>query len=267
MSLEKYAGKDTYRGVITGLNEAFVIDEKKRNELIQEDPNSEEIIKTFLAGREVKQYQKLNSKDYVIFTRRGTDINRYPAIKKHLNSYRKKLEPKPKNWRSKNSDKKWPGRKPGSYQWYEIQDSIDYYKEFEKPKIIYPNICKKPEFTYDTKGFYTNQKCFIIPTSDKYLLAVLNSSVMEYLFKQILPKLRGSFFEPSYVIFKNFPIPNKKTDIKSTEEISKTVNLILKHQQLDEIDKVRYYKKEIDKVIYKLYKLTDAEIQFIEEDS
>jgi hypothetical protein len=67
--------------------------------------------------------------------------------------------PKPKNWRGTD----WKGRKPGTYQWYEIQDAIDYYLEFEKPKIIYPNICKRPEFTFDKAGLYTNQKCFIIP--------------------------------------------------------------------------------------------------------
>jgi hypothetical protein len=265
LSLEQYAGKDTYRGVITGLNEAFVINEVKKKELIIKDKNSEDLIKPFLAGKEVKQYQKLEKKNYVIFTRRGIDIKKWPAVKDHLNEFKKSLMPKPKGWKPKKQDEKWAGRKAGSYEWYEIQDSIDYYKEFEKPKIIYPNICKRPEFTFDSDGLYTNQKCYIIAAKDKYLLAVLNSSVMEYLFKSILPKLRGGYLEPNYIIFKRFPIPDKKKWPKEALKISKIADNVLKYQESDENDKVKFYKKEIDKVVYKLYKLDDSEINFIKE--
>jgi hypothetical protein len=121
--------------------------------------------------------------------------------------------PRPKDWKGG----KWPGRKPGTYKWYEIQDTIDYYAEFEKPKIIYPNICKKPEFSFDKNRLYTNQKCFIISLNDKYLLGVLNSSLIFFLFAFILPKLRGDFYEPGYVYLKNFPIRtinfNESSDI------------------------------------------------------
>ena len=82
----------------------------------------------------------------------------------------------------------------------------DYYTEFEKPKIIYPNICMQPEFAFDESGYYSNQKTFIIPIADKYLLALLNSRVMKFILDTTLPKLRGGFFEPSYVYMKEVPI-------------------------------------------------------------
>ena len=86
--------------------------------------------------------------------------------------------PKPEDYKGD----KWEGRKTGSYKWFEIQDTTNYFEEFEKPKIIFPNICKKPEFTFDQSNLYTNQKCFIISLDDKYLLGILNSTFMMFLF-------------------------------------------------------------------------------------
>ncbi len=203
--LGEYAEGKIYRGVLTGLNEAFVIDEKTKKRLIQEDPKSAEVIKPFLAGKDIKRYCPLSPDKYLLFTRRGIEINKYPAILKHLEQFKEQLKPKPKNWPE---NKEWKGRKPGSYEWYEVQDSIDYYEEFEKEKIIYPNILKQPEFTYDKSNLYTNQKCFIISQPDKYLLGILNSRLNYFLFEMILPKLRGGFFEPSSIFFLKFPIPS-----------------------------------------------------------
>ena len=250
--LSEYVNGKIYRGVLTGLNEAFVIDEATREQLIAEDPKSGEVIKPFLAGRDVKRYKSLEANKYLIFARRGIKIENYPAILKHLEQYRKQLEPKPKDWKGK-----WEGRKPGSYLWYEIQDAVDYYAEFEKPKIIYPNICKRPEFTFDREGMYTNQKCFIISLDDKFLLGYLNSSLNYFLFQNILPKLRGDFFEPSYVFFKNFPVP--KADKAKKAAIASAVEKILARES--DTEKLT---AEIDRLVYELYDLTGEEVGLIE---
>jgi hypothetical protein len=89
--------------------------------------------------------------------------------------------------------------------WWELRP-CSYYSDFEKAKIIYPNICTQPEFAYDTEGYYSNQKTFIIPSADIYLLAILNSSIIKLIFESTFPKLRGGFFEPSYVFMKDVPI-------------------------------------------------------------
>ena len=225
--LGEYVKGENYYGIKTGLNEAFVIDEETKNRIIQEDISSAEIIKPFLAGRDVKRYQPLQSGKFLIFTKRGIDIEKYPAIRNYLLQFKDQLKPKPKDWKGD----EWRGRKPGSYLWYEIQDAVDYYKEFEKPKIIYPNICKQPEFTFDTNGWYTNQKCFIISLDDKYLLGILNSKLNHFLFEKYLPKLRGGFFEPSYVFFKDFPIkqidPTNKSEKSLHDEIVQLVTTML----------------------------------------
>ncbi|MGH2413197.1 MAG: TaqI-like C-terminal specificity domain-containing protein, partial [Microcystaceae cyanobacterium] len=104
---------------------------------------------------------------WIIFTRRGIDINQYPAILKYLYNYKKQLTPGGEG-----------GRKPSTCQWYEIQDPIAYWQEFETSKIVYPNICKRNEFTLDNDGYYINQKAFIIPQTSRHLLGILNSNIM-----------------------------------------------------------------------------------------
>ncbi len=273
--LGEYVKGKIYRGVLTGLNKAFVINKETKEKLIKEDKRSAELIKPFLAGRDIKRYSPPTSDNFLIFTKRGIDIDKYPAIKSHLLEFKKQLTPKPKNFKGE----KWEGRKPGNYKWFEIQDSIDYYKEFEKPKIIYPNILKQPEFTFDLNGWFTNQKCFIISLDDKYLLGLLNSNLNYYLFEKNLPKLRGGFYEPSYVFFKHFPI--KKIDSKNINEfeqkkiIEKLVEQLLQlneekantklETKLNQLQsKIDYCEEKINTIVYQLYELTNEEIKIIE---
>ncbi len=278
--LVEYVKGKIYRGILTGLNKAFVIDAETRNRLIKEDPKSKELIKPFLVGADIKRYETLSPERFLIFARRGINIKQYPAVERYLSNFRKQLTPMPKNWDEKKSGK-WQGRKPGAYEWYEIQDTIGYYEEFEKNKIIYPNICKRPEFTFDNFGFYTNQKCFIIPEADKYLLGLLNSSVTFFLFRSILPKLRGDFYEPSYVYFKDFPIRtidlNNKDDKAIHDRFVKLVDSMLDlNKQLQKTtpntDRWHSLKKEIEKTdtaidqaVYDLYSITDEERKIIEQ--
>jgi hypothetical protein len=277
--LSEYVQRKIYRGIITGLNEAFVIDESKKSELINLDKSYSEVIKPFLAGRDVKRYETPSSKNYLILFPRGfTNLNgknprnawnwlydNYRGIAEYLEQFKEKAE--------KRFDK-------GDY-WWELR-ACDYYNEFEKPKIIYPNILKKPEFTFDTKGWYTNQKCFIIPVEDKYLLGLLNSKLMNYFFEKFLPKLRGGFFEPSYVIFKNFPVrtidskitKEKKLHLEIITSVNELLNLYndknvqILQTRIDMISsKIIYLENKINEIFYQLYDLSKDEIQIIEEIS
>lgn len=169
--LKDYLTVSFYRGILTGFNEAFIIDESKRSELIRKDSRSSELIKPFVDGDDVRRYHLRSKNKYLIFTRRGTDIEKYPAIKEHLLKYYDRLLPK----KSK-TDK--IGRKSGDYNWYEIQDSIAYYEEFDKPKIIYPEIAKESRFSLDLEKTYLNKTIFFIPVEDYYLLALLNSKLI-----------------------------------------------------------------------------------------
>ncbi|MCK4236161.1 MAG: restriction endonuclease subunit R, partial [Candidatus Krumholzibacteria bacterium] len=166
----------------------------------------------------------------------------------------------------------------GEY-WWELR-ACDYYDEFEKPKIIYPNICKRNEFAFDSKGLYTNQKCFIISLSDKYLLGILNSSVMHFIYRNALPKLRGDYYEPSYVYFKEFPIPKLSVSTRIGEAQYNKMKLLVvqmleAQRKLGKAKtqankktcqkKVDLLDRQIDRLVYKLYDLTEEEIKIVEE--
>jgi len=202
-TLKNYLGREVYRGVVTGLGEAFVIDYETKEKLITEDIRSAEIIKPYIGGRELFRYHPVESKDYLIFARRGINIDDYPAIKKHLLQYKDKLMPKPKDW---SESEKWKGRKPGPYKWYEIQDTTSYYTEFEKPKIMYQVFQGEPTFVFDASGMYANNAIWIIPTDNKVLLAILNSNLGWFFISNYCTKIQIGY----QLIFKylgKIPIP------------------------------------------------------------
>ena len=87
--------------------------------------------------------------------------------------YKEALEPKPQDWKGS----KWNGRKQGSYSWYEIQDTVDYYPEFEKRKIIYPDIAKNPRFCLDEMATYIGNTAYCLGTDNLYLLGIMNSRI------------------------------------------------------------------------------------------
>ena len=105
---EVVASKPVY-GLKTGCNEAFYIDEDTKRRLIAENPQSVELIRPLLRGRDIDRWRGRSSNRYIIVARHRTDINKYPAIKKHLHKHRKRLEPCPDKWRVQ-EDGKWPGR-------------------------------------------------------------------------------------------------------------------------------------------------------------
>lgn len=194
----------TYRGILTGFNEAFVIDQATRDEIISQDPKSAELIKPFLEGKDLKKWHAQPRDIYLIFTRRGVDIGCYPGIKKHLEKYKERLMPKPKDWPK---GQKWPGRKSGSYQWFEIQDSIGYFEEFEKSKLVYAHFQSEPLFSLDTTGVYTNNKCYIHSGADSYLLGLLNSNCVWFVFKSMTTMVRGGFYEATSQNIEKLPVP------------------------------------------------------------
>lgn len=206
-----------YRGVVTGLNEVLVIDEVQRAALVRQDARSEEIIKPFIQGTHLRPWYIEESRQYLIFARRGVCIEQYPAVLEYLQSHRESLEPRPADWPA---SKKWPGRKPGIYKWYEIQDSVDYWESFDQPKIVWPDISKLPRFSMDTKGQYLGNTAYIIPGGDYYLLGVLASwSTWFYISKTSQPlRLRAGRWQ--YRLFAQFmeeiPIPNAGNEDRST---------------------------------------------------
>jgi adenine-specific DNA-methyltransferase len=192
-------------GIKTGYNEAFIIDQAKRDELVAADAKSAEIIRPILRGRDIRAWVPAWEGHFLIstFPALKLDIDDYPGIKDYLETMRERLEPKPRGFKGK-----WAGRKSGSYKWFEVQDSIGYHADFNKPKIIYPNMTNSLPFSLDkNEHFLTNQKGFIISgESISYLTAIFNSPLYRFCFKDIYPELLGNTYELSKVFFITAPI-------------------------------------------------------------
>jgi type I restriction-modification system DNA methylase subunit len=161
-----------YYGVKTGLNEAFFIDQATRDRLVKDDPTCMAIIKPVLRGEDLRPWYQEDEGRWLIFTRRGIDIDAYPAVKAYLQQFREQLEPRPIGW---DNSLHWPGRKPGPYKWYEIQDTIEYYQEFENPKILWPDIARFPRFSLDESWQFSNDTTFFLLSTDVSLLGILQS--------------------------------------------------------------------------------------------
>ena len=274
--LKDYVEGKIFYGIKTGLNEAFVIDAETRKRLIKEDKRSAEIIKPFLAGRDIKRYAPLHTDKFLILIPKGFTNEKvknprwawkwlcenYPAIANHLEPFTKKAKAR--------CDQ-------GDY-WWELR-ACEYYESFESPKIIYPNILKRPEFTFDENGFFANQKSFIIPLADKYLLAILNSSITSFFFEMKLPKLRGGFYEPNFAVFKFMPIyqidEQNKKDVAKRDKIIALADQMQaahakRHTAMSDSDRklaeqrINIIDQQIDALVYELYGLTGEEIGIVE---
>jgi type I restriction-modification system DNA methylase subunit len=277
--LGQYVKNEIYWGIKTGSNKVFVIDEKQKEILIQKDQKSAEIIKPFIIGDEIRKYRINFNKKYLIFSRRGIKISDYPAILEYLKPFKNQLMPKPKDWQGET----WEGRKQGSYQWYELQDSVDYFQEFAKPKIIFPDIAKESRMTFDSTGLYVGNTGYIIPKNDLYLLGVLNSKLIFSYYKRIATVIgdpdkggRLRWFSQDVV---KIPIrtinPNDPADIARHDRMVALVT-----QMLDLNKKLQDARLEqektmlsrqiaatdgaIDKLVYELYGLTGEEIRIVE---
>ncbi|MGA7862263.1 MAG: TaqI-like C-terminal specificity domain-containing protein [Thermoplasmata archaeon] len=216
-----------YRGITTGFNEAFVISGDQRKSLIERDRRSAEIIFPYLSGKEIKRYRIEWAGDYIIFARRGIDISSYPAIMEYLTKFKKQLTPM-----KQSSDD--VGRKPGNYEWYEIQDSTDYWKTFLEEGIIFPHFNEYSNFTLTPGGFFPNNKAYVIASKDMFLLGVLNSKLMNFFLKSICPFVRGEYYEymPQYV--EKCPVTENRAH---AEEISNAVGRIFEaNKELQKIE-------------------------------
>lgn len=213
-----------------------------------------------MRGRDIKRYGYDWAGLWLIatFPSKKYDIEQLPAIKNHLLSFGKeRLEQTGKTYHINGETIK--ARKKTNNKWFETQDSISYWDDFNKPKIVYPNMTKYMPFVYDEKQFVTNQKCFIITGRfTAFLTAFFNSSLFKYCFRDSFPELQGGTRELSKIFFDKIPVikVDKETDSKFKALV-------------DEIQ--REYTREkainIDNIIFDMYGLNEEEkrtIGFVE---
>jgi type I restriction-modification system DNA methylase subunit len=261
--LGEYVQKKFYYGIKTGLNEAFVIDETTRKQLIAEDPKSAELIKPWLRGRDIRKWKTEWAGLYIIAiassgnkewpwskektetTARPLFEQAYPAIHGHLSQHEDKL-------RIRDDQGKF---------WWELR-ACAYWEEFERPKVSWSHFATIPEFVYDEKGFLSNDKSYIMPTDDLSVLGILNSKTTNFFLGQLSPPVRGGFMELRKIYLEQLPIPTA-TDTQKAP-INKIVQNILANPDSPAVPQLE---AEINRLVYELYGLTEEEIALVEGKS
>lgn len=237
-----------YRGVLTGYNDAFIIDGETRNALIKADPKSDEIIRPVLRGRDIKRYSYQFADLYLIatFPSKHYDIDRYPAIKEHLLGF---------GYDRLKQTGGSGARKKTNNKWFETQDSIGYWEDFYRPKIVWGEISDKSNFALDIHGkYFINNKCYLMTGNQlEYLVCFLNSYLSEYLFSKIATTTGVGTAQWSKFTIEQLCIP-----FVTKEQESDFVSLLskLKASKITEAD--------INFRIYEICDLTLEEIAFIE---
>lgn len=263
-----------YRGILTGANEAFIIPTEKREEILnacktqEERKRTEALIKPILRGKDIKRYSYEWAGEWVINTHNGytsnlkfkippIDIEKYPAIKTHLDSHYDTIATR--------SDQ---GDTP-----YHLRNCA-YLEDFEKEKIVYGEIVQEPRFYLDNGEcelgyFYAEATSFILTGEHlRYLLGMLHSKLITFAFKTFYAG--GGLGESGYRYKKAFierlPIPQiTEKNQELADKIIVLVDKILEAKEKDPKANTQKLEKEIDALVYQLYNLTDEEIKTIEE--
>ena len=244
-----------YRGVLTGYNEAFIITTEKRDEILancqseDERTRTAELIRPILRGRDIKRYGYDWAKLYLIatFPSRHYDIEQYPAVKQHLLSFGKeRLEQTGKTY-SVNGEKV-KARKKTNNKWFETQDSISYWEDFYKPKIVWGNLNLTASYAMIQDNSFINAPSPMIVPASKFLLAVLNSQLADYYIRHLGVTRNGGYFEYKPMFVEKLPVP-KSVDAKIVTDIESYVD--------------SKNETAIDNAVYILYGLTEEEKLYI----
>ncbi|QWO86875.1 hypothetical protein J5W67_04140 [Candidatus Akkermansia timonensis] len=247
-------------GIKTGYNDAFIISTEKRNEILtnckdaDERKRTEELIRPILRGRDIKRYGYEWANLYLIatFPSRHYNIEKYPAVKQYLLSFGKeRLEQTGKTYTI--NGEKIKARKKTNNKWFETQDSINYWEDFMRPKIIWKRIGSILRFSYDTSGhFGLDSTCFSTGQHMAYLCCILNSFMGHYMFKDS-PKTGTGDLLVSVQAIEPISVPMNR-DAEFLFE--KLLNQVLEHDSKEA-------EKEINRIVFQLYDLSPTEISYI----
>jgi hypothetical protein len=209
--LRNFVDGALYRGVLTGLTEAYVIDHATREKLLSAEPACQRFIRPFVQGTHLRPYYIEDSGQYLIALRSSSNFKwpwsekehdaervfreTYPAVFEHLNQFREAA--------IKRTDQ-------GKF-WWELR-SCDYWGSFDTPKIVWPDISKLPRFSMDTENRYLGNTGYIIPGGDYYLFGILSSwATWFFISKTAQPmRLRGDRWQYRLIaqFMEHVPIPD-----------------------------------------------------------
>lgn len=251
--LKNWIEIEFFRGITSGLNEAFHIAENTKNELIEEDPKNVEIIKPLLRGKDIKRYGYDFENLYIINSHNGVRENgvaridvpkNYPIIYQYL-----------KQWQAQLEDRLDKGE-----HWTNLRNCAFLF-EFDRPKIVWIEISDRANYAYDDRGMYLTNSAYFLTCKNnnvslKYLLAVLNSKVADFYFSHKTARIAGGRMRYTKQYVEQIPIP--EISYKEQKPFIALVNIILflKNQTLENSsEKIMHFFFEhvIDVAVAELY--------------
>jgi adenine-specific DNA-methyltransferase len=211
-------------GIKTGLNEAFIINGKKKTELIAQDPKSAEIIKPILLGRDIKRYETNFGDMWLLIAEFGSHKYlevKYPIIYAHLLQYKTRLEQRGQ-CRYTSSGRFNPNSSyPGQHHWLELDNNPkkEFISEFEKEKIAWGNLALSAQFALVKKGVFISAPSPLITPASRFLLAVLNSSLGDYYIRSLGVSRSGGYLEYKPMFVEKLPVPKLTPSAQSPYDI------------------------------------------------
>jgi SAM-dependent methyltransferase len=231
---ELWPGKPS-RGIVTGCNRAFVVDGATRDRLAR-DPAAAALLRPMIKGRDVRRWSAAPIDRHVLMLDRGTPLPR--SMRAHLAPMRAELEP-------------GTGRKPGTYAWYELQDPIVPLAKSRAPRLFYQDIQTAPACCLDASGeLVPDTTVWILPTDDRFLLAVLNSRLYHYYARLRFPPALNGAVRPKLDYMRLLPVADPPRDLRARIAALVGAQLAAPSPERD---------RELDTLVCEAYELTRAE--------
>jgi hypothetical protein len=234
------------RGILTGLNEAFVINEKTKDRLIKEDQNSKELIKSVLRRKDIHRYYSQFGHNFLLFIKWDTNIDKYPAIKKHLKKYYNKLA-------------KRPEVKENRFNWCCLSRyGSNYYTDFEESKLMWQEMSEEFNLFLDKSKIYCLKSIYIMTGKNlEILLLILNSALYsKFLIPLYIQEMSGGkvyLFGRTYVEKLPIKLPQNKRPFKILCNYMLFLNEMEKLRE-SQSDLIKFVDKQlIDSLIYEIY--------------
>lgn len=269
-TLFEYTGGKIFRGILTGLNKAFVIDDSDAIALAAREPASASLLVPFFSGRDIKRFSIPDVKKKLVFMPKGyTNDQRgmedgylwfaatHPALASRLARFESEA--------AKRRDR-------GDY-WWELRSSKNYGL-FEEETIVLPIITRRLSAAKSKGGSYYSDKCSIVGNGDYFILGLLNSKLLDFIARHKAPSILNGYFEMRPGMIEKLPIAkigNSAVQSKLKNEIAACA------KKLEELytdrpvkrysspsEEARAMERELDRAVYRLYRLTHEEISAVE---
>ena len=251
-------------GIKTGFNDAFIINTEKRDEILSncqtedERTRTAELIRPILRGRDIKRYGYNWAGLYLIatFPSRHYDIEKYPAVKNYLLGFGIERLEQTGMSHTVNGEK-IKARKKTNNKWFETQDSISYWEDFSKPKVLWKRVGSILRFCYnDNEALGLDSTCFAIGNNIEFVCCVLNTPMGHYLLKDA-PKTGTGDLLISVQAVEPVKLPSVTHELNI--EFKRLLEMMIANCS-DDIE------NEISQKIFNLYGLSHEEQRYIEEN-